>query len=451
MTLAATGGAAVVAGRVAAGSGLHDKPTPFVLAATSTGVASAVANLTADGTDQTAALQAAINLAMSAGGNPWLVINTVGVIRIDGQITFPNDGATPPNQRSLRITGLTSAPNGRGVAPGSGTILDLRYAGGPGSAKIDTRGVGSLTLEHLTFQDTTDGTTDFIHTTNTVLRIACCEFYGKNVNGAPSQDAIILGGTSTNVDGSFQAAFQGYGTVIEQNLFQGIRSCVRGQTYCNGVVVRDNIVWSGCGGDANHGAFHIVGPVNVDADVGGLFSGNLLEIPNYVYPFYLDGAVRFTFISNNCYDDNVNTLAIFRCVNNTGFNLILCGQHHTTIPTLSEDNSSQDRNVVITAHQNQTWNFGQTNVRIPAAGSVIEALEVHNGLTLTSDTSQPTISAQAGSGGLMLCFEGDQRLGFFAHGAAAQQTVTGNKRNNAALASLLAALAQYGLIIDKTT
>jgi hypothetical protein len=451
MTLAATGGAAVVAGRAVGGSGLHDKAVPFVLAATSTGVASAVANLAADGTDQTAALQAAINLAMSAEGNPWLVINTLGVIRVDGQLTFPNDGATPPNQRSLRISGLTAAPNGRGVAPGSGTMLDLRYAGGPGTAKIDTRGVGALTLEHVTFQDTTDGTTDFIHTTNTVLRISCCEFYGKNVNGAPSQDAIILGGTSTNIDGSFQAAFQGYGTVIEQNLFQGIRSCVRGQTYCNGVVVRDNVVWSGCGGDAQHGAFHIVGPVNVDADVGGLFSGNLIEIPNYVYPFYLDGAVRFTFVGNNCYDDNVNTLAVFRCVNNTGFNLILCGQHHTTIPTLSEDNTSQDRNVVITSQQNQTWNFGQTNVRIPAAGSVIEALEVHNGLTLSSTTSSPTISAKAGSGGLMLCHDGDQRLGLFAHPVASQQTVTGNKRNNAALASLLAALAQYGLIIDKTT
>jgi hypothetical protein len=451
MTLAATGGAAVVASRAAVGSGLHETALPFVLAATSTGVASAVANLAADGTDQTAALQAAINLAMSDSGNPWLVINTLGVIRIDGKITFPNDGATPPNQRSLRITGLTSAPNGRGVAPASGTILDLRFAGGPGAAKIDTRGVGALTLEHLTFQDSTDGTTDFIHTTNTVLRISCCEFYGKDVNGAPSQDAIILGGASTNVDGSFQAAFQGYGTVIEQNLFQGIRSCVRAQTFCNGVVIRDNVVWSGCGGDANHGAFHIVGPVGVDADVGGLISGNLLEIPNYVYPFYLDGAVHFSFIGNNCYDDNANTLAIFRCVNNTGFNLILCGHHNTTIPTLSEDNSSLDRNVIATAHQNQPWNFGQTSVRIPAAGSIIEALEVHNRLTLSSTASPPSISAKAGSGGLMLCYDGDQRLGLFAHPVAPQQTVTGTKRNSPALASLLAALAQYGLIIDKTT
>jgi hypothetical protein len=107
--------------------------------------------------------------------------------------------------------------------------------------------------------------------------------------------------------------------------------------------------------------------------------------------------------------------------------------------------------VIATAHQSQPWNFGQTNVRIPAAGSIIEALEVHNRLTLSSSASPPSISAKAGSGGLMLCYDGDQRLGLFAHPVAPQQTVTGNKRNNAALASLLAALAQYGLIIDKTT
>ena len=42
-------------------------------------------------------------------------------------------------------------------------------------------------------------------------------------------------------------------------------------------------------------------------------------------------------------------------------------------------------------------------------------------------------------------------LSFFAAGAVVKQTVTGSKSGNAALASLLTALANYGLIIDSST
>jgi hypothetical protein len=42
-------------------------------------------------------------------------------------------------------------------------------------------------------------------------------------------------------------------------------------------------------------------------------------------------------------------------------------------------------------------------------------------------------------------------LGFFTAGLQTQQTVTGSRGGNAALASLLTALATYGLITDSTT
>jgi hypothetical protein len=42
-------------------------------------------------------------------------------------------------------------------------------------------------------------------------------------------------------------------------------------------------------------------------------------------------------------------------------------------------------------------------------------------------------------------------IGFYNHASAAQQTVTGSRGANAALASLLTALAAYGLIVDTTT
>lgn len=45
----------------------------------------------------------------------------------------------------------------------------------------------------------------------------------------------------------------------------------------------------------------------------------------------------------------------------------------------------------------------------------------------------------------------DNTLGFFNHTTASQQTVTGSKGANAALTSLLTALAAYGIVVDSTT
>jgi hypothetical protein len=53
------------------------------------------------------------------------------------------------------------------------------------------------------------------------------------------------------------------------------------------------------------------------------------------------------------------------------------------------------------------------------------------------------------AGGAKIQLTGD--LGFFGTAPAAQQTVTGSRGGNVALASLLTALATYGLIIDNTT
>jgi len=46
---------------------------------------------------------------------------------------------------------------------------------------------------------------------------------------------------------------------------------------------------------------------------------------------------------------------------------------------------------------------------------------------------------------------GTQAIGFFGHATAAQQTPTGSRGGNAALASLLTALAASGLIVDGTS
>jgi hypothetical protein len=60
-----------------------------------------------------------------------------------------------------------------------------------------------------------------------------------------------------------------------------------------------------------------------------------------------------------------------------------------------------------------------------------------------ASTAQEAIRAEAASGGVL--------LGFYGASAVAKQTVTGSKGGNAALASLITALANLGLITDSTT
>jgi hypothetical protein len=68
--------------------------------------------------------------------------------------------------------------------------------------------------------------------------------------------------------------------------------------------------------------------------------------------------------------------------------------------------------------------------------------------TNVSIVSGGAVSFLSGSGGN---YFGPGALAFFNTGGASQHTVTGSRAGNAALASLLTALASYGLVVDSTT
>lgn len=61
-----------------------------------------------------------------------------------------------------------------------------------------------------------------------------------------------------------------------------------------------------------------------------------------------------------------------------------------------------------------------------------------------------TITGQAGANALIIAKTGT-RLGFLGTAPVVKQTVTGSKSANAALASLLTALANYGIITDSSS
>jgi len=304
-----------------------------------------------DGTDQTAKFIALLGIAYNGGGG--VIQFNKGTYVFLGQLKIPNDGGSTPSQPSLRITGAGDSANGEGGLPSGGTILDMRFTGTP--AKIDTRGLGNLEIDHVTLTNTgTDGT-PYIQTTNTTLHIDNVEFYGKLASGnVPDEDAIVLGGTTTNLDGTGSAAFQGYGTVIEDDYFNRIRRGVYLLTYANGVVIRDNTWWTESGGIA---AIDSEGYNSGNTNSGLWISGNVIEVNNYTYGIKLANTDESTITGNNYYDPTSTTVAAVDLESSALFNLVQDGFHADSI--LGVNDLSGGKNTILTAHQNQTSTWSQ--------------------------------------------------------------------------------------------
>ena len=72
-------------------------------------------------------------------------------------------------------------------------------------------------------------------------------------------------------------------------------------------------------------------------------------------------------------------------------------------------------------------------------------------LRLNNDGTDHLLFRDSGNGRTMLQLNTDNKIGFFAATPVVKQTVSGAKGSNAALGSLLTALANFGLITDSTT
>lgn len=303
---------------------------------------------TANGvTDDTAAIQSAINAAAVAGGT---VFFPAGTYLVTGQLVFPNDGGTPPKQAPITLLGAAGIAHGEASTPhGGGARLDLRYSGA-GVAKIDTRGLGLLTITGLTFIDGGTDSVPFLQTTNTTLHIQDCAFIGTGSGLTCAQDALILGGPTQALDGSATAAFQGYGTVIRACYFANIRRCVYFRTYANGIVFAENLIGSTCGSNLVGGA-----PIDFGSIAGQFCSGciirdNVIEVSNYAYAVRGDTCLYCLFLGNGSYDPGPGTLAHYRMEANATYNLIIPGYHADTIAALSDVSGT---NSLLNFHQSQ--------------------------------------------------------------------------------------------------
>lgn len=171
--------------------------------------------ITCDGTDQGTALTTLLATVSAAGGGTIFFPACTSTYRFDSQILIPNDSGSPqPRQSTLRFTGEGGKVFGGAAASGA-SILDLRYTSTNGNAKIESRGLGILEIDHLSI---TDGgsvnATPFVHATNTTTHVHDVSFRGSS---------LVTGravGATSNTDGyaigvgTVTLASAGTGTII---------------------------------------------------------------------------------------------------------------------------------------------------------------------------------------------------------------------------------------------
>lgn len=255
-----------------------------------------------DGTDQASLVQAELDALVTAGGGTWVA--PIGTVRLLSDITIKNDNATPPVQPPIVLQGLGEHWSGRGrpIPAGGASVLDLRGSGSYGH--IVTSGLGALAISRLTLTDTSGGSTPFVYTTNTALKITETSFIGSKTGVNCNQDAIILGGPNqVEGGGGLDDGFQGYGTEISGNYFQGIRRGLYARAFANGIYFEHNYNSTNCGNPT--GAFvEIDGKptTGVQTIAGGVVGSNIIEVPNYAYGIWVKNAVAMSFTSNDFFD-----------------------------------------------------------------------------------------------------------------------------------------------------
>lgn len=269
-------------------------------------------------TDDTTAFNALLSTVNTAGGGT-IFLN--GICKITGAVVLPNDGATPPRQKAIRITGAGSTSNGQWSAlPASPSGLELRYNG----AKLDTVGIGLLEIDHVTLSDTSGsdcGT--FVRTTNTTLRIHDAVFTSGSAATAGSNcyTAIQLGYGTTSA-----TYFQGYDTIITGNLFDGVSVAAAFGPAANAIKFTNNTVNSRSGG---------VSMLDFSATTefhrANVITGNVLEDSKYTHAVLCGAScIGNYFAGNQTWDPLTTTTSVYEMTGSAN-NIVITS--HDDVPS----------------------------------------------------------------------------------------------------------------------
>lgn len=354
--------------------------------------------LVADGaTDNSAAFATLLTAVVAAGGGvihfPKAALSYVFL----SKWTIPNNGAATPQQVPIVIEGEGGFYDGVWTGtPIGGTVVDIQSSTAP--AKIDTRGKGVLVLRDIVIRATA-GTGPMFQTTNTTLLTDNVCLYGSAAGAAAVNDGFVLGSTTTTIDGSATAAFQGYGTIIARCFFSNIRRCVFAQTFANNVIIEDNTISTTCGFTTG-AAFDILGNAGVGAGANGVvIQRNTVEISNYKYGIQATNGSQSTFGPNGYYDPTGTTTAFVRCELNSMFNLIIAG-FHDDAKTFVSDAASPSVQTIINSHQSQNSVWSQPQL-VTTTSPVVKTTAGSTGWIITaSATTEQWFQQISGAGDL---------------------------------------------------
>lgn len=326
-----------------------------------------------DGTDRSIQALFLLSVVSAAGGGTIYFPPSTGQYRADSQLFIPNDSASPqPHQVNIRFTGAGGGANWNAFYNLQlASTLDLRYHAVDGNAKIESRGLGTIEIDHLMIID--GGSVDntpFVHITNTTPHIHDCTFKGSTVYTQPmpggwtrsTQDAIVLGGATNTVDGSVTATYQGYIARIRNNHFTQLNRWVYVRWNANGAIITGN------SGQGNTGTCAIesdgvVGDPNLLTS-GLMVVGNTFEMDLYLYGVVLTNTIGSRF-ENSFYDSGPGYLASYYLTTSPGNTII-----RTATPGYGSDVIDGDA-----ASITSTNCIG--GIAAPAVGSPGGQLDVH--------------------------------------------------------------------------
>ena len=315
--------------------------------------------------DHSDALSAAVTYIMGTQGS---VSTRGGAIYIPGGYrlrldtppwyVLPNDGESLPTQVPLRIYGDGFDTHTTGTISSKGaSVIDFRYT--TSTAKIDTRGRGVLEIDHLVLADESGNSDPFILTTNTCINIHDNMFLGSKTS-AWDQDCIYLGGTSTSINGTSSAPFQGYGSQIHNNHFHRIRRVAYARTFANSIPIHHNTIWADCGFTSG-AAIEYDGEVGLSSQsiTGTPNNYNLIEMVNYQYGIKARMVASSAIGPNDFYDPGSAVTSYYFMDYGSEYNTVIAGYHNDNDTFVSEFSTVANKNSWISGHQSQDTVFSQ--------------------------------------------------------------------------------------------
>lgn len=283
--------------------------------------------------------------------------------------TFANQWATPYTGVAIpiRVEGAGVAYNGNWTAPAAATTATFTYSGS-GAAMMDFQHIGTAELVGIQFKQANTGK-PFCLFTNATPKIRHCAFSGGGNGGSCVTDVVLLGGTGITVGAGDSAPFQGYGGIIEENFFDGVRKHVVFGSFANGVQVLNNTGSATCGSTDAHGAPYEFAPgASAGIVTGNRIAGNTIELVHYkaAVKCVLNAEIN-TFGPNGLFDATAGFSEYHYFAPGAGndCNLVIDGYSSETYPLV---NDADGTNTYLTPQQSVASFFAQ-GIKVSGATS----------------------------------------------------------------------------------